>query len=366
MHAGNLVPPPGLHPVRSAALARLEYVTDRRPGIRRLKLGSGFRYVGTNGRVIRGKEILDRIRALAIPPAWTDVWVCPRPRGHLQATGRDAKGRKQYRYHPDWRATRDETKFDRMETFARALPLLRRRTRADLARTGLPRPKVLAAIVQLLERSLIRVGNEEYVRQNQSFGLTTLRDRHVKVRGDTLRFHFRGKSGKHHTVDVNDWHLAHVVQQCRELPGQELFQYVDDEGHRQRVGSGDINSYVREATGQEFTTKDFRTWWASVLAVAALRDMQPGRTRKQSEKNVLVAIDAVAGLLGNTRSVCRKSYVHPGVVDCYVDGTLAEILERRPKVPAKATAGLRADEVALLHVLRCLRQKEPVSTAMAS
>jgi len=225
---------------------------------------------------------------------------------------------------------------------------------------------VLAAIVQLLERSLIRVGNEEYVRQNQSFGLTTLRDRHVKVRGDALRFHFRGKSGKHHTIDVNDWRLAHVVKQCRDLPGHELFQYVDGEGNRQGVGSGDINTYVREATGQEFTTKDFRTWWASVLAVTALREMQPGRTRRQSEKNVVVAIDAVAGFLGNTRSVCRKSYVHPGVIDCYVDGTLAGILDRGPKAPAKAAAGLRADEVALLHVLRCLRHKEPVSSAMAS
>jgi DNA topoisomerase-1 len=360
------VPQPGLHPVKSAALARLRYVTDQRPGIRRLKSGTGLRYVSANGRVIRRKGILDRIRALAIPPAWTDVWICPEPRGHLQATGRDAKGRKQYRYHADWRATRDETKFDRMETFARALPLLRRRTRADLARTGLPRQKVLAAIVQLLERSLIRVGNEEYVRQNRSFGLTTLRDRHVRVRGDTLQFQFRGKSGKHHAIDVNDWRLAHVVKQCRDLPGQELFQYVDGDGHRQGVGSGDINDYVREATGQEFTTKDFRTWWASVLAVMALREMQPGKTRTQSEKNVLVALDVVAGLLGNTRSVCRKSYVHPGVIDCYVEGTMAEILKRRPKAAARAAVGLRADEVALLRLLRGLQHEEPVVLAVGA
>jgi len=226
---------------------------------------------------------------------------------------------------------------------------------------------VLAAIVQLLERSLIRVGNEEYVRQNRSFGLTTLRDRHVKVRGDTLQFHFRGKSGKHHTIDVNDWRLAHVVKQCRDLPGQELFQYVGEDGSRQGVGSGDINGYVREATGQEFTTKDFRTWWASVLAVTALREMQPGRTRTQSEKNVVMALDAVAGLLGNTRAVCRKSYVHPGVIDCYVDGTLAEILERRSKAPTKAMAGLRADEAALLHVLKRLQQtKDPIGLAVGA
>jgi DNA topoisomerase-1 len=355
----RIVPQPGVHPVKSAAMARLRYVPDQRPGIRRVKSGRGFRYVGVNGHPIRHSEILARIRALAIPPAWTDVWICPDPRGHLQATGRDAKRRKQYRYHPDWRATRDETKFDRMQAFARALPVLRRRTRADLAKPGLPRDKVLAAIVQLLERSLIRVGNEEYARQNRSFGLTTLRDRHVTVRGGTLEFHFRGKSGKQHTIDVNDWRLAHVVKQCRDLPGQELFQYIDEGGKRQRVGSGDINAYVRAATGEEFTSKDFRTWWASVLAVTALRDMQPCRTKTQSEKNVVLAIEAVAGLLGNTRSVCRKSYVHPGIVDCYVEGSLVKILERRSKTAAKLTAGLRADEVALLSVLKYLQTKEP-------
>ena len=353
-----LVPQPGLHPVKSAALARLRYVTGQRPGIRRLKSGKGFRYIGANGRAIRRTEILARIRALAIPPAWTDVWICPDPRGHLQATGRDAKKRKQYRYHPDWRATRDETKFDRMQAFARALPILRRRTRADLARPGLPREKVLATLVQLLERSLIRVGNEEYARQNDSFGLTTMRDKHVRVTGGTVRFQFRGKSGKHHTIDVNDWRLAHVVKQCRDLPGHELFQYVDAEGKRQRVGSGDLNTYVREVTGEEFTSKDFRTWWGTVLAVTALRELQPGRNKTHCQKNVLLAIEAVAGLLGNTRAVCRKSYVHPGVIDCYVDGSLAKILERRAK-GAKPAAGLRPDELALLTVLKHLQHKEP-------
>ena len=352
------VPQPGLHPVKSAALARLRYVTDQRPGIRRLKSGNGFRYIGPNGQVIRRKEVLARIRALAIPPAWTDVWICPDPRGHLQATGRDAKKRKQYRYHPDWRATRDETKFDRMQAFARALPTLRRRTRADLARPGLPREKVLATLVQLLERSLIRVGNEEYARQNDSFGLTTMRARHVRVTGGTVRFQFRGKSGKHHTIDVNDWRLAHVVKQCRDLPGHELFQYVDADGKRQRVDSGDLNTYVRDVTGEEFTSKDFRTWWGTVLAVTALRELQPGRNKTHCEKNVLLAIEAVAGLLGNTRAVCRKSYVHPGVIDCYVDGSLAQILERRAK-GAKPAAGLRPDELALLTVLKHLQHKEP-------
>jgi len=339
-------------------MARLRYVTDQGPGIRRIKSGSGFRYVGVSGQAVRRKDVVARIRALAIPPAWTDVWICPDPRGHLQATGRDAKRRKQYRYHPDWRKTRDETKFDRMQAFARALPVLRRRTQADLARPGLPRNKVLATIVQLLERSLIRVGNEEYAKQNHSFGLTTLRDRHVKVRGGTLQFQFRGKSGKHHTIDVNDWRLAHVVKQCRDLPGQELFQYVDENGRRQRVGSGDINNYVREVTGEEFTSKDFRTWWASVLAVCALRELQPGRTKTHSEKNVLLAVDAVAGLLGNTRAVCRKSYVHPGVIDCYVEGSLEKVLDRRSKAVGKSATGLRAEEVALLTVLKHVPNKE--------
>jgi DNA topoisomerase-1 len=337
-------------------MARLRYVTDHHPGIRRVKSGKGFRYVGAHGRSIRRKEILARIRALAIPPAWTDVWICPDARGHVQATGRDAKGRKQYRYHTDWRATRDETKFDRMQAFARALPVLRRRARADLARPGLPREKVLATLVQLLERSLIRVGNEEYARQNESFGLTTMRDKHVRVNGGTVRFRFRGKSGKHHTIDVNDWRLAHVVKQCRDLPGQELFQYVDAGGRRQRVGSGDLNAYLRDVTGEEFTSKDFRTWWATVLAVKALRELRPGRSRTQSEKNVLLAVEAVAGLLGNTRAVCRKSYVHPGVIDSYVEGSLSKILERRTKT---SVSGLRPDEVAVLTVLKHCQPREP-------
>jgi DNA topoisomerase-1 len=343
----------------------LRYVTDQRPGIRRRKSGKAFRYIGTNGQAIRGKEILARIRALAIPPAWTDVWICPDPRGHLQATGRDAKGRKQYRYHADWRATRDETKFDRMQAFARALPIVRRRARADLARPGLPREKVLATLVQLLERSLIRVGNEEYARQNESFGLTTMRDKHVRVSGGTVRFQFRGKSGKHHTIDVNDWRLAQVVKQCRDLPGQELFQYVDSDGKRQRVGSGDLNTYLRDVTGEEFTSKDFRTWWGTVLAVTALRELPSGRSKTHSEKNVLLAVDAVAGLLGNTRAVCRKSYVHPGVVDCYVDGSLAKILGHAAKAATKPPAGLRPDEVALLTILKHLPRKEPAKRRAA-
>jgi len=343
--------------VASAVGAGLRYVSDHVEGIRRQKGRGGFRYIGVSGRIIRNDAELKRIAALAVPPAWTDVWICPDPRGHIQATGRDAKGRKQYRYHAQWRACRDETKFDRMAAFAAALPGLRRRTNLDLAHSGLPRDKVIATIVQLLEKSLIRIGNEEYVKQNQSFGLTTLRDKHVKVKGSRLRFQFRGKSGIRHSVDVDDRRLAQVVKQCRDLPGQELFQYVDRQGRIQSIGSGDINRYVREVTGEDFTAKDFRTWSGTVLAVTAFRELRPASTRTQSEKNVVLAIEAVAGILGNTRSVCRKSYVHPGIVDAYVDGTMGKVLNRRSK-PLRSSGGLRADEVVVLALLKHLQGKD--------
>jgi DNA topoisomerase-1 len=345
-------------PVASAATAGLRYVSDQIPGIRREKGPGGFKYIGPDGRVIRSAADLARIRALAIPPAWTDVWICSHPRGHLQATGRDSKHRKQYRYHHDWRVCRDETKFDRMQAFAGALASIRRRTAADLARPGLPRDKVLAAIVQLLEKSLIRVGNEEYARQNRSFGLTTLRNRHVRVRGARLRFEFRGKSGIHHSVAVNNRRLAKVVKQCRDLPGQELFQYLDENGERQGIDSGDINRYVKDVTGEDFTAKDFRTWCGTVLAVRALREFEPADTKTDSEKNVVTAIEAVAKLLGNTRAVCRKSYVHPGIIDCYVEGAMIAVIDRRFKAARKSTSGLRADEVAVMALLAHLQAGE--------
>jgi len=351
--------------VTAATTAGLRYVSDHSHGIRRRKTPSGFTYLGTDGKVIRRATDLERIRKLAVPPAWTDVWICPHPRGHVQATGRDAKGRKQYRYHAAWQTGRGETKFDRMQAFAAALPLIRRRTKADLAQPGLARNRVLAALVQLLEKSLIRVGNEEYAKQNQSFGLTTFRDRHVQVRGDRLRFQFRGKSGIRHSVDVNDRRLARVVKQCRDLPGQELFQYLDDAGKRQRIASGHINGYLKEVTGEEFTAKDFRTWSGTVLAVTALRDFTPPDTQAQMEKNVVLAIEAVAAVLGNTRAVCRKSYVHPGVIECYTDGTMAKLLSRRSKAGGKGTAGLRADEATVLAILRHLPSKDAVSRKAA-
>jgi DNA topoisomerase-1 len=312
----------------------------------------GFRYIGPDGRVIRKAAELKRIRALAIPPAWTEVWICADPRGHLQASGRDAKGRKQYRYHHDWRVCRDENKFDRMQAFAAALPAIRRRTEADLAKPGLPREKVLATVVQLLEKSLIRVGNDEYARANRSFGLTTLKNQHVDVKGSTLKFEFRGKSGVEHSVDVNDRRLARIVKQCRDLPGQELFQYIDEDGAHQDVTSQDVNAYLKEISGEEFTAKDFRTWAGTVLATTALREFEPAESMAQAKRNVVQAIEAVAGMLGNTRSVCRKSYIHPLIVDSYTDGSMAETLNRPASAIRKIAPKLRADECATLAILQ--------------
>jgi DNA topoisomerase-1 len=343
-----------LDPVKSARSARLRYVNDGRRGIRRKMGALGFRYFRPDGRPIRNASELKRIATLAIPPAWTEVWICPDPRGHLQATGRDAKGRKQYRYHSAWRAARDETKYERMLAFAAQLPRLRARISRELARPRLSREKVLATVVRLLETSLIRVGNEEYARANGSFGLTTLKDKHVNVRGSRLCFEFRGKSGKRHSVNVNDRRLAGIVRQCRDLPGQELFQYMDDEGHRRKVDSGDVNRYVKEITGDDFTAKDFRTWAGTVLACVALRERcdGDGRTAPRN-KDVLEAIDAVAGLLGNTRTVCRKSYIHPAIVESYLDGTMRAICQRYAKNNGRRTRGrLSADEEAAVAVLR--------------
>ena len=337
-------------PVESAQSAGLRYVSDAQPGIRRKRAGKGFAYVDSDGKTIRDAEQLAKIRSLAIPPAYTDVWICPSPNGHIQATGRDARGRKQYRYHPKWREVRDETKFVRMIAFSEALPRIRERVERDLTLQGLPREKVLATVVRLLECTRIRVGNDEYAKSNRSFGLTTLQDRHVEISGSTLRVEFRGKSGKTHKVDLNDRRLARIVRRCQAVPGEDLFQYLDDDGVRQSVGSGDVNDYIREISGDDFTAKDFRTWAGTLLAVAALSEVGAWTSQRQAKSNVLRAIDGVAEQLNNTRAVCRKYYVHPAVFDAYLAGTMLKQLQNGTKHAAKAA--MTVEEMAVVRLLR--------------
>ncbi len=340
-------------PVESAHLAGLRYVSDDEPGIRRLRTAAGFLYRDQHGKRIRDAHQLARINALVIPPAWTHVWICSHANGHLQATGRDARGRKQYRYHPQWRTVRDGNKFEHTLAFAKALPLIRARTAADLKRPGLPREKVLATIVQLLERSLIRVGNEEYARTNRSYGLTTLRVHHVEVGGSELQFRFRGKSGIVHNVAVRGPRLAHIVARCQELPGQRLFQYLDDDGVCHSVDSADVNAYLQEITGQKFTAKDFRTWAGTVLAVCALQVFAEVSSQRQAKKNVVTAVAAVAKRLGNTRAICRKCYIHPQVIEAYLEGMLRPRFPRIQKVAAGTPVpSLSPEETAVLSFLK--------------
>lgn len=334
----------------SAAEAGLRYVSDTTPGIRRKKSGKSFRYLDPAGKPVTDTDQLARIRKLAIPPAYTDVWICPDPRGHLQATGRDARGRKQYRYHPRWREVRDETKFTRLLAFAEALPRMRAAVERDLALPGLPRDKVLATVVRLLEWTCIRVGNEEYARSNKSFGLTTLKDQHVEVSGSTIRFEFRGKSGKLHSCDISDRRLARIVARCQAIPGQELFQFISGDGNRQAISSEDVNGYIRQIAGQDFSAKDFRTWTGTMLAAAALRDLGPAESEKQAKASFLQAIDRVSVQLNNTRAVCRKYYVHPALFESYFKGTLLDAFERELK--RARMKGLEKEEAALLAILR--------------
>jgi DNA topoisomerase I len=334
-------------PAASAKAAGLRYVTDRRPGIRRERVRDDFCYVDPDGQLIDDLKELARIKALAIPPAWTDVWICSNPRGHIQATARDAKGRKQYRYHPRWREVRDATKFERMLAFGQALPAIRARTEQDLRLHGIPKEKVLAAVLQLLEVTRIRVGNAEYARQNRHFGLTTMQARHVNIEGTKLKFHFVGKSGKEHTIGVRDRRLAGIVKRCQELPGHELFQYVDDAGRRHSVESADVNAYLREVSGQEFTAKDFRTWAGTVLAVQALQACATGDGEAPAKQQVLRAVEAVAERLGNTPTVCRQCYIHPAVIDAYLDGSLPVAEDT-----LQEAGGLLAEEAAVLGILQ--------------
>lgn len=335
-------------PRQSARAARLHYTTDEKPGIGRIRNGKGFRYRRPDGKPLRDAKTLERIRTLAIPPAWTDVWISSDPLGHLQATGRDARGRKQYRYHARWREVRDDTKYGRLIAFGRALPLIRRRVEADVRRKALPKRKVLAAIVKLLERTYIRVGNEEYARTNRSFGLTTMQDGHVKVKGARVRFHFRGKSGVEHDFDLNDRALAKIVKACRDLDGQELFQYKDEHGKVVDIGSQDVNAYLKEITGEDFTSKDFRTWHGTTLALELLCKSEPTESAAKAKKSVSECIAEVAEQLGNTKAVCRKSYVHPAVIDAYLDGTIAKVARRA----SRAIGSMTRAEAAVLGLLQ--------------
>jgi DNA topoisomerase-1 len=340
------------NPAESAKAAGLRYVSDSRPGIRRQRSGSGFRYRGVDGAPVTDMATLTRIRSLVIPPAWTGVWICPIANGHLQATGRDARGRKQSRYHPHWREARDETKYERMTLFGAALPGIRKRIEHDLALAGLAREKILAAIVRLLETTFIRVGNTEYAKTNHSYGLTTLRNKHVTVKSSTVTFNFQGKSGVEHTIDLQDRRLARIVERCRDLPGYELFQYLDHDGNRHSIDAADVNDYLREISGQDFTAKDFRTWAGTVLACEMLRQFEPAESDTQAKKNIVAAIKSVAQRLGNTPSVCRKCYVHPAVLDSYLGGSMLKILEHEVEREVdKQLQALRKEELDVLHLL---------------
>lgn len=336
----------------------LRYIDDTTPGIKRRKSGKHFSFIQPDGKPLRDADEIARIRALAIPPAYTDVWISPYANGYLQATGRDARGRKQYRYHPQWRLWRDANKYHRVIAFGKALPKIRRRVSRDLQREGLCREKVLATIVRLLEVTLIRVGNEEYARTNRSFGLTTLRDQHVSIRGSNALFRFRGKSGQMHEIALTDKKLTAIVKRCRDLPGQELFQYIDENGERHGIHSNDVNDYLREITGDDFTAKDFRTWAGTVLTASALHEIESFNSESEAKSNVVRAIESVACLLGNTPAICRRCYVHPEVIESYLDQTLSPHLQRGvPPLLARSLRGLQQHEIAVIALLRARQSK---------
>ena len=337
---------------KAAVRAGLVYVTDGIAGISRKRSGTGWAYYSPSGARIQDPAVRKRLASLAIPPAWTEVWICPDRNGHIQATARDARGRKQYRYHPSYREARDQSKFRRMLEFSEALPRLRERMERDLRSASLGRHQLLATVVRLLDKTLIRVGNDEYARANRSFGLTTLRRRHVSVKGSTLRFSFRGKSGVEHSIAISDLRLAHIVQRCQDLPGQEMFQYVDAFGRRQSVTSDDVNAYLREISGRDVTAKDFRTWGGTMLAALELRTMGPASSRREADRNILRALDAVSERLGNTRIVCRKYYVHPGLLEAYHLGLTVPAPKAVRHRRERPEAALRRDEIAVLQFLQ--------------
>jgi len=349
-----------IDPIQSAKAVGLRYVNDEKPGIQRKHVGEEFVYLDAKDNQVRDPEALERIKKLVIPPAWTEVWICPLPNGHLQATGRDAKGRKQYRYHPEWCRVRNQTKFDRMVRFGLAMPSIREQTDRHLQLRGLSREKVVATVVQLLEKTFIRVGNTEYAEKNSSFGLTTLRNRHIEISGTKLLFRFRGKSGVDHEIELNDRRLVRIVKHCRDLPGYELFQYLDEDGQRQAVDSKDVNDYLQEITGEDFTAKDFRTWAGTVQAYLELAELGTFSSQTEAKRNVAQAVKNVAKQLGNRPATCRKYYIHPTIIDTYMEGGLPPIIEQ----PDTAVEGgdprytLRPEErtvLALLEQFSCCK-----------
>ncbi len=357
-------------PQEAAESAGLTYISDVESGIRRKRYGSGFVYFGSSGGKIKDAAILRRIRKLAIPPAWTDVWICPKSNGHLQATGRDARGRKQYRYHAAFREVRDSTKYEHIVEFAKSLPAIRAKVHEHMALRGLPREKVLATVVDLLETTLIRVGNDSYAKENKSYGLTTLRNQHVAVNGSELRFNFKGKGGKVWRLQVKDRRIAKVVRACQELPGQELFQYVDENGQRRDVTSSDVNSYLREITGRDVSAKDFRTWHGTVLAALALQALQEFDGKTALKRNIKAAIAQVASRLGNTVAICRKCYVHPEILQAYAEGQLLlDIKEECKDEQGEDQRRLKPEEAGVLALLekrltRTLKDKLEQSVAL--
>lgn len=342
-------------PVAAARAARLRYTSLTRPGYRRVRRGKGFVYLDASGRPVTDAAVLQRIRSLAIPPAWQDVWISASPGSHIQATGRDSKGRKQYKYHPRFRALREAAKFEHISSFGESLPVLRRRLRQDLAREGLDKTKVAAAVVELMQRTCVRVGNDCYAIANGSYGLTTLRDRHARIQGAEVRFKFKGKGGKVHEVTLNDPKLARIVKRCREVPGQRLFQYLGVDGQYHPLTSSDINDYLRTVTGQPFSAKDFRTWVATVLAMHTLAAAERCSTQRAIKRAIKQALERVSGELGNTVAICRKSYVHPSVLDQYTAGELHAAVERAQReAERRPIRGLRGAEAVTVHWLRAL------------
>ena len=352
-------------PKDAAESAGLRYVSDGRPGIRRKRAGTGFTYIRPDGGRLAEANTLKRIKSIAIPPAWTDVWICPSPEGHIQATGRDARGRKQYRYHPRFREVRESTKYGHVVAFADALPCIRKTVKEHMALRGLPREKVLATVVHLLETTLIRVGNDEYADQNNSYGLTTLKNRHVAVAGNEVRFRFTGKSGKQWSLRVRDKRIAKIIKACQELPGQELLQCLDEAGHCQDVTSTDVNNYLKEITGKDITAKDFRTWAGTVLAAMALSELESFDNAAQAKRHLRAAIESVASKLGNTPTICRKCYVHPEVLNSYMDGNFVLQVKSREERELRADVQrLKPEEAAVLALLRSRLARQTNSSAV--